>query len=145
MHISLIVFQGIIATVLMTLWVNAIAWISRQPLYVITILGTMLTGQAGKEKKLSDTFASLFIGTIVHFGVGISFAALFEWLVHSGHLIPGLLQVFLFGVVIGAVAVIVWSAFLRWHPNPPYLPISLYLPVIFVGHIIFAFGAYILH
>jgi hypothetical protein len=140
MKIYVIVLAGVAGTALMTAFGYLFATIIDGRLKVVKVLGTMLTNQTTANKGLSESRRAIITGTIVHYAVGIGFALLYNWLWQKGIGTPGIFSGILFGFVNGIIAVTIWKIFIVLHPNPPLLPIKLYLFYILIGHLFYAEG-----
>lgn len=136
-----IVFTGFIATAVMTLFMHLCALITKSPLLPVRILTVMIGRMTGQKNAEKEPFLFLFIATTLHYLIGVGFVAIYYWY-QSGKNPPGAknaLDPWLFGVIIGIVAVIGWRIFVSLHPAPPSrVPWPIYLLCIFAGHIIFA-------
>lgn len=130
--------EGIVATGLMTLFVN----ISGKPVNVPRILGTMLLGTTGPGRKVDRATRTCVVGTLSHYFIGILFAVVFNLLLLQFQ-IPAILYSIVFGIAAGLVAVCVWKLFITLHPNPPLIPVQFF-PSIFMGHIILSFGIFLM-
>lgn len=142
MKILFAVIAGIAGTLAMTGFLYLLTYIFRKQMKVVKILGTMLTNNTQPDGELSDSRATIVVGTIAHYSVGISFAIIYLILWHFGIGRPGLLNAIIFGGVSGVAAIGIWYAFVAIHPYPPKVPLKSYLITIFLGHFIFALAEF---
>ncbi|MGN6492012.1 MAG: hypothetical protein ACTHLE_08465 [Agriterribacter sp.] len=134
-----ILLTGIVATALMTAFMNTCAVVSKRNLYTVRILTEMLaTFSPGNTNRSIGFYRT--VAVTVHYGIGV----LFVWVYcllrgthgYIGHLHS--MEWWIIGVIYGMVGVSGWVIFTRLHPAPPgTVPWSLYLLCIFVGHLIF--------
>lgn len=137
--------EGILATAAMTFFVYIIARFTGLQMQVIHILGTMLTGETTSGKMVSHTPKTRWIGTVTHYLIGVLFAIGYEFLWQKNITQPTVSSAFFLGVLIGVLALLVWSTFIRVHPNPPAIPLKWYLSTLFAGHILFSFVVLTIH
>ena len=140
MQVIVIIVAGIAGTDVMTAFVYFLAALVDQRLKVIRVLGTMLTNQTTNHKGLAYNSKTMITGTIAHYMVGIGFAFVYYWLWLNGIGSPSLSSAILFGFINGIVAVAGWKTFISLHPDPPVLPIKMYLLSILISHVFFAVG-----
>jgi hypothetical protein len=122
MKIYIIVLAGVAGTALMTAFGYLFATIIDGRLKVVKVLGTMSVNQTTANRTLS----------------GISFSLLYSW--QKGIETPGIFRGILFCFVNGPIAVTVWKIFIVLHPDPPLLPIKLFLFFILIRHLFYAEG-----
>ena len=137
--------EGIGGTALMTFFIYVLSFITRERFKVVKILGTMVTGQTRPDKSLSNTRSSIATGTVLHYFVGILFSLTYNWLWSNGIGAPNLKYCLLFGIISGLIAVCIWKGFFMLHPNPPAVCLPSYLLVIFLGHVVFGTGVYLVY
>lgn len=136
-----IIITGIAATLIMTVFMNLSAVVTRRNMYTVKILSRMLP-TFFREKEESPSRSSTALALIVHYGVGILFVILYHLLRTSAGYIgnQSMAEPWIIGVLLGATAVTGWTIFIRLHPSPLLtVPWQHYLVCIFVAHIIFAF------
>ena len=72
-----ILLSGIGGTALMTSFINILAYLTKKPIRVVRILGTMATNGTTPDKGLSEKLNSRIVGISLHYLIGIIWAALF--------------------------------------------------------------------
>jgi len=129
---------GILATFVMTMFMNVSSVITGYNLRVPSILGSMLTLKTKPSGQSSRGFWVMVTGNIAHYFVGIVFAYIYL----EAMLIAGfqntLGNALGFGIIAGISAVIFWASFIKLHPLAPAIQLHLYLIFIFMAHVIFA-------
>jgi hypothetical protein len=134
------ILLGIAGTAVMTLFMYLISYITQRPLKVVKILGTMLTMETTPDKGLSDSNRAIRVGLIAHYLIGIIFAVIYVWLWKYELLEPTFAATILFGFIAGLIGIIVWRIAFDIHPNPPVIPLRLYLTDLLIGHLFFGLG-----
>jgi hypothetical protein len=139
----IIILAGITGTLFMTGAVYLLSAMTGKNYKVIGILATMLTNHTTKEKGLSRSTPDMLLGVAVHYLTGIFFACIYYFLWQMGYLTLTINSSILFGISTGIVAIIFWSLFIHFHPNPPLIPAFTYVLSIGLVHILFSLGAYL--
>jgi energy-converting hydrogenase Eha subunit A len=137
MAILYIITEGLIATMLMTVFVKYAGSVN-----VTRILGTMLLNKTRPGRQPDWSVKTITVGTAAHYFVGILFAFAYNIIKMKFTGVAGPLFSMIFGVVAGAFAIIIWKLFIRMHPNPPLLP-SRFFVFIFAGHLVFGEGMWL--
>jgi hypothetical protein len=132
------IIAGIAGTFLMTLFTDLAALVTKYNFHVPSILGTMVTMETKPSGNVSDSTVSKIWGYLLHYLIGIFYAMLYQNLIQAGIGYGGYDHAFVFGIVIGSVAVMFWYSFLKLHPMAPVVRLPLYLVFIFLGHLLFA-------
>lgn len=133
-----IIAIGILATAVMTVFMNTCALIMRRNLYTVEILtqmlGTWIRSISGKR-----SIAKL-LAVVVHYSIGVVFVLAY-YLLRSSNGYTGntsSYEPWTIGTLYGLLAIAGWSVFVRIHPAPPpTVPWEYYLLCIFTGHLIF--------
>lgn len=140
MGVLSIVLTGIVATGVMTIFMNTCSLITRRNMYTLRILAQMLPTffktPLPKAPKPSKRAA-----ISLHYGIGIIFATFYYLLrISDGYIgSDSLFEPWIIGVIYGIIAVAGWTIFVRLHPAPlTTVPWPTYLVCIFAAHIIFA-------
>lgn len=139
----IIIIAGIAGTLLMTGAVYLLSALTGKNYKVVGILATMLTSHTTKEKGLTRSTPDILLGIAVHYLIGIFFAFIYYFLWQMGYLALTINSSILFGLSTGIVAIIFWSLFIRFHPNPPLIPVFTYVLSIGLVHILFSLGTYL--
>jgi hypothetical protein len=134
------IIAGIAGTFLMTLFMDVVSLLTRYNFHVPVILGTMVTMETKPSGKVSDSLESKVWGYILHYAIGVLFAVLYQQIFSAGAAPISYLYAIAFGAIAGLVAMTFWYLFLRLHPLAPVVHLRLYLPFIFLGHLLFAIG-----
>ena len=142
MVVFIILLCGIIATALMTVFMNICAVGSRRNLYTIKILTQMLATLNAKVPSV-DVGSFRFVAVAVHYAIGALFALVYYMLRTSngyiGFTSPA--EPWIIGFIYGMTGVSGWIVFIRIHPSPPQtVPWLLYLCCVFLGHLVFTFA-----
>ena len=135
---------GIVATAVMTGFVNSFSFFFAKKFRVVPLLGTMITGETTVFKGISFSSRAVYTGLLAHYLIGCLFSFLFyiwsvRWEAYS------LINTLLFGVLAGIAAVITWRLFFYVHSRPPRINLDEYCKLIFIAHIIFAIVLYIVY
>ena len=130
--------MGVIATAVMTGFTDGIARAFRKPFHVVVILSVMLRFKYVTDVESINPYRYSF-AIIVHYGIGVIFAAVYVFLK-----IYTFGDSILFGCIIGTIGIVGWRIFFALHPGPPPIPLKGYLPTIWGGHIFLAIALYIL-
>ena len=135
-----ILLSGIGGTALMTAFINILAYLTKKPIRVVRILGTMATNGTTPYKGLSEKLKSRIVGISLHYLIGIIWAALFVilWHYHVGK--PNLYYSLIFGFVCGVLAMLGWRFHFYVHSNPPAIPLRAFLLALLCGHVVFGIG-----
>lgn len=80
-----------------------------------------------------------------HYAVGVLFAAVYVELWKSGRLHPNLITGATFGLLSGAIAVLVWKATFKAHPLPPWISYRKFYLQLLPAHVVFAVTATIVY
>jgi len=137
MKISKILTVGIVATSFMTFYSYVLAQIKdehfTEPLILSELLHRLLPTI---EKRYS-----LIVGWHMHYFVGLLFAAIYIYLWYNRGIRPSYKNGLILGGVSGAIAIAVWRAVLRMHPNPPNIKLHRYFGQLFIAHLVFGVAA----
>lgn len=132
-----IVLAGIAGTYAMTLFIHIVSRMTGYRFHVPAILGSMVSMKTKPSGEPSHERMSLLPGYILHYGIGVLFAAVYtEVFIPDSE--PGYDRALLFGIVAGIVAVGFWFSVLKLHPLAPRVNLKLYLICIFIGHLVFS-------
>lgn len=132
------IIAGIAGTLLMTLFMDAAARLTKYNFHVPEILGTMVTMETKPSGNVSNSMVSKVWGYILHYLIGIFYTVLYQNLLQAGIGSSSYGHALVFGTVVGLVAVIFWYCFFKLHPMAPVVRLPLYLMFIFWGHPLFA-------
>ena len=137
-----IIIVGVAATLVMTLFMNACAAITRSNMYTVKILSLMLP-TLFRPATAGESRSSKAAATVLHYGIGILFV-FFYHLLRTSHGYAGnqsMAEPWIIGITLGIIAVGGWTFFIRMHPAPlATVPWPYYLVCIFAAHIVFAFA-----
>jgi len=140
MQILSIPGAGLMATFIMTIFMNCCARFTGRNLYTVGILSAMLPPLFGLAWSAQSNKSKLF-ALLVHYGIGVIFAAVYYLFnVFNRTQAHGVLyEAIWVGVMYGVIAVTGWAVFVRIHPAPlTSVPWPLYLVCIFIAHIVFS-------
>jgi hypothetical protein len=137
-----IILSGLSGTLAMTLFIELISAIFKKPFHVVRILARMLSDNNESVVKKNITYC---IAVVVHYSIGVLFAYAFHFLVKQDLIDPTLWHALLFGALAGLVGILGWRMAFALHPNPPVINRPHYLFVIWIGHLIFAMGTFIMY
>ena len=133
-----IIFIGAVATLAMTLVTELSFRIMNRPYHVVRILGNMLRFTMTTPLN-AKPIPQLVLAGVLHLTIGILFAFLYQslgmWL-FSWSLAA---QAITYGASISLLAIGGWQMFFDLHPGPPPLSRPVYLAIIGLGHMAFAF------
>src|SRR3569833_675382 len=127
MKISKILTVGVLATTFMTSYSYVLAQIKDEHFTEPIILAQLLHRLTPIIKKRY----SIIVGWHAHYMVGLLFAAIYVYLWYRKGLKPTFANGLLLGGVSGALAIAVWKAVLRLHPNPPNIKLNRYFGQLF--------------
>jgi hypothetical protein len=130
---------AIMATSLMTIACYLLALTFRRRWAVLHMLATLLAGRS-PEGRFTPRRLPYAFALLLHYGIGLGFVMLHEWLLDCHVLYHYWENYLLFGLAAGAAGVAGWKIILVLHPAPPYYPRESYLFVIFLSHLVFALG-----
>lgn len=142
---SALLVEGVVGTLLMTLFMYGIGYFTKNRLKVVKILGTMLTFSTTSSGGLSDRPLAIGVGWVAHLSVGLLFTWCFHLLWEWGVGSPTLLHGLLFGLAFGLIGIMGWYAFFTVYPHPPDISLPPYLLTLLVAHVVFAFGVIFTH
>lgn len=134
------ILAGLSGTFLMTFFVRLTGMIAGHSFSVPRILGALLTSEISPAGEVSKSLPVVLLGTVVHYITGVLLTLFYAWLVSTGLLPEGYINGLLYGCNLGVVAVVAWYLALRLCPQPPAIPVRLFLVMIFAGHLVFAAG-----
>ena len=129
-----VLLAGITGTFIMTFFVNAFSKISGDDFNVPAILSKLF--------RLKNAVYQLWLGRLTHYAIGIGFSTVLVYLWESDLSKPTFINVLVSGLIMGCIAVTVWrsmmflAGFVLVHKK------TLFLSLIFTGHIVFAFTAW---
>ena len=129
---------GIVATLAMTIFAELAFLLMNRPYHVVRVLANMMRFKSTTPLN-AKPFPELILAGILHFAIGILFAYGYRsfaiWV--SAWSLPA--QAMTFGIFIGIIAIAGWRIFFKFHPGPPPVYLPVYLSIIGVGHLVFAF------
>ena len=138
------VLGGVIATMVMTGFLNSFAFFFEKKFRAVPLLGTMLTGETTFIKGISFSHRAVFIGLVVHYAIGCLLSVVYYlWSMKRGSF--SLHNTLLFAIGAGTVAVIAWRLFFYVHSRPPRINLAEYCKLIFIAHLIFAIMLFIVY
>ncbi|MCH5598863.1 hypothetical protein [Niabella ginsengisoli] len=126
----------------MTFFVKLASMVFSQRYYVPAILGNVLQLKSHSQK--------LLFGTVIHYTIGINFAAVFLYLWHYFPTFHSFPTALMYGAVCGILAVLAWSLIIYASKYTLVSEVKIYLVLIFFGHLIFSaamwlFGFGVIH
>ena len=132
MDFGIVLLAGISGTLIMTGFTESVAFFFKKPFHDIRILSIMLPFQ----KKIESPRPGIYLAaTLLHYLIGVIFTYFYQWQLMERWIINDLLSAFLYGGIIGSIAVIGWRIYFSIHPNPPPIDLKSYLLTIWFGHI----------
>jgi hypothetical protein len=140
----LIILAGFTGTLAMTLFTELASFILKKPFHVIRILSLMLHFGSNMTSKLKRDIL-YWIALVVHYAIGIFFSCVFDFFLEHDLMEFNLWNAMVFGSLAGLVGLLGWRFFFAIHPDPPSLILSQYLAIIWLGHLIFAMGAFLIY
>ncbi len=140
MEFMIIAISGITGTILMTIFMKIASVVSGYHLHVPQILGTLITMDTQPSGKVSNKTKVLALGYVLHFAMGILFAITYLQLWQNGIGAPTGGYAFLFGLINGIFAVVIWYMLIKLHPLAPSIRLPVFLFCILIAHIIYAYG-----
>ena len=99
-------------------------------------LGIMINRLSALSKK-----ASQVAGWNTHLAIGLAFSAAYTALWEKGKIKPSLKNAIGLGLLSGLLAVAVWKATLKMHPQPPFINYNKFYLQLVPAHIVFALFA----
>jgi hypothetical protein len=137
---TIVILAGILATLTMTAFVEIVAFVTRKPFHVITILSEMLAfGHWFRPSQQKIIYAGALI---LHYAIGVGFSYGYLLVLQLHWIRQVLSHALLFGAVAGLIGITGWKIFFAIHPDPPAIERSKYLAVIWSGHIAYAIGLF---
>lgn len=140
MELLNVIVSGIVGTVLMTVFMYGMTFLTDRVMKVTKILGTMLTFETSAMGHLSDSKRAITVGILAHYAIGIGFALIYYGLWSLGIGQPDLVSGIWFGISSGIAAVVFWYGLFALHPKPPAISLRPYLVTLFLAHIVFTYG-----
>jgi hypothetical protein len=139
----LAILAGIVSTALMTLTSEILALLLRKPYYVVRTLASMLDLKSPRKDPPPRKQYGWAI--VIHYGIGVVFAYIYQWAIHSNKIDLDPVHSLLFGAGLGIVAIIGWRIFFAIHPDPPPYSFPLYLMIIWTGHVVLGIALFYLY
>ncbi|MEP6683860.1 MAG: hypothetical protein ABJA35_11395 [Parafilimonas sp.] len=132
-----IFLTAFIATSLMTGFSYIISSKQKKKFEEPEILGQLLHRLSPKINKENAMIA----GWLMHYSIGIVFVIVYELLFKKYKLKRNFITGFYIGALSGLLAIIIWHATLKLHPNPPSVDLKKYYIVLMAAHILFGIDA----
>ena len=136
-----IVFAGLTGTLLMTLFMNLMSYLSKNGMTMHKVLTTMLTFGVTYKGDLPQQRRAAITGYVAHYSIGVMFMCLYYILWVYGVGAPDLVSGIGFGAAGGIISIAFWYWFFVIHPNPPSVPLRPYFVNVFLAHFVYALGA----
>lgn len=133
MNIKKLLASGIAGTSFMSIYSYALSEFRDKNFKEPKVLGELLKRLIPIIKKRYARYD----GWVIHYIVGIMFAAAYMYLWETKRITPTIKNGLLLGGLSGIIAIIAWKALLKMHPNPPKLDFKRYYGQLITTHIIF--------
>lgn len=137
-----ILFSGIIATSVMTLFSYIVSALShsqfREPQLLNELLkrSTALPYKPGQEN---------LTGWTIHYAIGILFVAIFDFIWNYTDFEPSIFTGALLGFIFGFIGITGWKVMFSLNPNPPAIRFKIFYLQLLPAHVIFGIGAVLLY
>ena len=144
LEVVIVVISGVGGAWLMTLFLRLVNYLIphgvRVPLILAQVVHHYFNGAPLYDVKHKNTY-----GHTLHLLVGVFFAFCYSWLWRRdiGGFSGG--DILLFGLVNGLVGMAGWFVFLRATYEPEQVNENVFLPVIVIAHVPFAFGVTVIY
>lgn len=134
-----IILGGIAGTTAFTLFSYCLAELSGRKFKQPELIGKMI-----KRTSIDvDEQTSQFTGWLMHYAIGMGFAAAYKQLVDTTGIKPSVANGIIAGAVSGFPAALTWHTSLHVHPAPPRKQSWDYYAELFVGHVIFGAACFL--
>lgn len=138
MNTKKLLASGLTGTSFMTIYSYALSEFRDKNFKEPKVLGQLLKRLIPVIKKRYAHYN----GWVLHYIVGIMFAAAYMYLWETKRMMPTIKNGLLLGGISGIIAIVAWKAVLKLHPNPPKLDFKRYYAQLVAAHIVF--GAFAL-
>lgn len=140
MELLQVIFAGVIGTVLMTGFSYGLSNLKSNRFREPRLLNLILRRSSHEHMNPSN---NSFIGWVVHFCIGVILMTIF----YLFHLIFSfeitLLSIFLYGLLMGILAILSWHLMFYISPTPPEIDLKEFYFQLFIAHVIYSIGAMI--
>lgn len=123
--------SGVLGTLIMTLFTYAVELVTGKELSEPELLNHLI---CKCERIGLQTGASHFLGWLIHFAIGILFAAGMIAFIEVTGFEPTIYLGLLLGAALGLVGVIGWYVLFTLHHNPPQIDFPLFLTQLIMAH-----------
>jgi hypothetical protein len=134
-----VILAGLAGTAAMTTILYLLSLVTTRVMPVPRLLGTMLLGRTHPDGSMSNAPATLMVGTLAHYTVGVLYAIGYLALWESGVGTITASWGLLIGLANGLFAMVIWYFFFMIHPKPPHIRLDRYLIEMVLGHVLFGF------
>jgi hypothetical protein len=135
-----IILAAVFGTSIMTLFSYVLSEVYRKLFKEPVLLTAVLSGihfKASNDKKH-------VVAWLIHYGIGLVFTAVYDYLIRNDLLKVTLIDTFVFGTVIGIIGIVGWQLLFKistYSPKSSAAAVSYYSQL-FMGHLLFAFSLF---
>ncbi|MCP9198868.1 hypothetical protein MKO06_03050 [Gramella sp. GC03-9] len=141
MELILVIIAGITGTVLMTGFSLLLSRLRSKQFREPRLLNIILRRSTHEPMNPSN---DSILGWVVHFSIGVILMTLF-YMFHIIFLFSiSSLSIIIFGLITGGLAIISWQLMFYISRRPPEIDFREFYVQIFIAHLIFAMGAFVL-
>jgi len=126
----------------MTLFSELICFRLRKPYHIIRTLAVMLQFRKHDSAAYPPSRYTHVLAYFVHYGIGVIFSWAYYWRLSAGMWPVSLAGAFAYGAVIGCVGIVGWWIFFTVHPHPPPYSLTVYLAMVWAGHLVLGVTLY---
>ncbi len=137
MNYSLILFEGFIATSLMTSFSYFASKITAHQFREPKLLNVVFSNSKIFPARIAKNHV---LGWIIHYLVGYLFVMLFEMIWAYTYIPKNIIWSLILGLCAGLIGVLIWMLVLAFHNNPPQLARNKFYIQLVIAHIIFGLG-----
>ncbi|MDB5249869.1 MAG: hypothetical protein JWQ40_4263 [Segetibacter sp.] len=124
--------SGITGTSLMTLFSYTVSNLKKENFREPELLAELL------ENALQKNNLALPAGWSMHYSMGITWAALFEYLFDQTAIKRGLKSGLVLGTLSGLTGIVIWGAIFKFHPNRPRIDFKGFYGHLLLAHIVYS-------
>ena len=127
------IISGSAATSAMTLFSYLVSVYQKQVFLEPSLLGTLLNTFIRRKD------VSIAAGWVVHYSIGITWSALFEYLVQQNKIRKTAKYGMLYGLLSGLAGIVSWDLIFRANPSKPRIKYSSFYQQLFLAHYVFVY------
>jgi hypothetical protein len=137
MKANKIIVSGLAATSLMTLFSYIVSAYKEKNFKEPQLLAALEKNALPAEAKS----LALPAGWSTHFGVGIVWAGVYEYLWQNTDIKPTLKSGLVLGGLSGVTGVLIWRAAFKMHPDPPRIEYGRFFGHLILAHLVYGIAA----